>query len=140
MSREIKLNVMKKLFFTIYFLLGITLAAQCQEATYYFDIAAPGHVTPPPLKIIQSGSDYTVVNLNDFCDCFNDNFLLNEQSQHHKWSTDEHNVIEYYAVEGMVGIKAYFSKKTNRLEKIEFHDDCSGSCVFSGEYFPRKTD
>lgn len=140
MSREIKFNVMKKIFFTIYFLLGITFAAQCQEVTYYFDIAAPGHVTPPPLEIIQSGSDYTVVNLNDFCDCFGDNFLLNEQYSHHKWPTDEHNVIEYYAQEGMVGIKAYFSKKTNRLEKIEFFDDCSGSCVFSGEYFPRKTD
>jgi hypothetical protein len=132
---------MKKLLFTIYFVLGITLAAQCQELIYYFDIAAPGHVTPEPLKIIQSGSDYTVVNLDDFCSCFLHDFLLNGEYDHSKWSTDEHNVIEYYAQEGLVGIKAYFSKKTNSLERIEFFDDCSeSSCVFGGEYSPRKTD
>ena len=113
-----------------------------QDATYYFDIA-PGHVS---LQITQSGTVYTVVNLDEFCQGFQANFLLNgEYSQSYKWSSDEHNVIEYSEQEGQVGVTAYFSKQTNDLEKIKFFDD-SGvglgeeSCWMGGEYSAKKLD
>ncbi len=108
-----------------------------QDATYYFDIA-PGHVS---LQITQSGTDYTVVNLDEFCQGFQANFLLNEEYSHSKWSTDEHNVIEYNAQEGQVGVNAYFSKQTNDLEKIEFFDESGEeSCWMGGEYSVKKLD
>jgi hypothetical protein len=110
-----------------------------QYATYYFDIA-PGHVS---LQITQLGPVYTVVNLDEFCQGFQANFLLNgEYSQSQKWSSDEHNVIEYSEQEDQLGVTAYISKQTNDLEKIKIYDD-SGvgfgeeSCLMGGEYSVR---